>query len=71
MKHIHTKSTRKKAQSKTGNRCVLRDGLGSEKLYHMILRLMLKIFQARLHSMLNKEFQSHKTDSQKSSRNNI
>ncbi len=70
-KPIHTKSKKKKAQSKTGNTCVLRDGLGSEKLYHMILHLMPKIFQPRPHSMLNKEFQSHKTDSQKLSRHNI
>ncbi len=70
-KLMHTRLRKKKVQMEIGNRCVSKDGHGSEKLCHTILRLTRKVFRAKLPSMQRKAFQSQKTDWRRSSMNSI
>lgn len=62
---------RKRVVNKIGNKCVLKDGLGLDNLYRMILLLMHKVFQIRLYNMENREFPSLKIGWQKLSKSNI
>ena len=71
MRLLLTKLVKRKAPSKTGNKCVFQDGHGSGKLYHTTHHLMLKPYQVKHYNMESKVFQNLKIDLPKLSKNNI